>query len=113
MPRPAAKRLAALALGVVLALAPLAAAADDRGEANDAYLAVTGIASALGTVVYAPLKIVYAITGTVISGLAWVWTAGDGDLAGTIFNSAAGGDYVITPAHVEGKRSLRVMGEAY
>lgn len=112
MPGTAAKRLAALALGVALALAPLAAAADEE-RPSDAFVAVTGIASVLGTLIYAPFKLTHALTGTVVSGLAWLSTGGDGAVTRTIFNSSVGGDYVITPSHIQGERSLRFLGDAY
>ncbi len=98
---------------VVLAALPAVARDHDEPPPATAYSGLVGVGAALGTLVYAPVKIAYAVTGTVISGFAWLWTAGDGDVTRTIFYSAVGGDYVILPSHVEGDRSLEFLGEAY
>jgi hypothetical protein len=71
---------------------------------------VVGVGAALCTLVYSPVKVVYATGGLVVSGLAWLWTLGDGDIAGSIFRSSVGGDYVVTPSHLEGERDLRFRG---
>lgn len=106
--------VASLLLASALAFGPLAAHAQRDDEPPDtAYNGLVGIGAALGTLVYAPAKLTYALTGSIISGFAWVWTGGDGEVASTILTSAIGGDYVILPAHVEGERSLQFLGEAY
>ncbi len=96
-----------LALACALALGPTPAAA--QGEASSGYSAVTGIGAAVCTLVYAPIKMVRAVGGTVVSGLALLFTF-DTDVAGRIFSSSVRGDYVVTPAHLEGRRDLRFGG---
>ncbi len=111
--RSASRGLAAVLLGSCLAIAPLSAEArDSEQEPNDASVLVN-IGAALGTFIYAPSKLVYALTGTVLSGMAWVWTGGDGDVAGSNLNAAIRGDYVILAEHVQGRRSLEFMGSQY
>jgi hypothetical protein len=100
------RRLAALVAALaLLGLAPAAAAED-----STAYTAVTGMGASLATFVYTPLKLVYAVGGTVVSGLAWIFTLGDTSVAGPILRGAVTGDYVVTPANLEGRRSLRFDG---
>ena len=113
-PRPAASRIAALALAACLALSPLAATAQQQEERpSTAVSAFTGIGSVLATLVYAPLKLTHAVTGTVVSGLAWLVTGGNGDVASTVFKTSVGGDYVVTPDHLRGRRKFRLQGEPY
>ena len=69
--------------------------------------------SVLATLIYAPLKLTHAITGSVIAGLAWVSTGGDNAVAKTIFNTAVGGDYIIAPDQVRGERKIRFQGDPY
>ena len=40
-----------------------------------------GAAAALCSLVYSPLKLVYAVGGLVVGSLAWVFTAGDTNVA--------------------------------
>ena len=110
-----ARTLSAIFLLTVLSLAPGAAGARDRGEPprHNAYSGLVGVGAALGTLVYAPLKIGYALSGTLLSGMAWAWTAGDGDIATSIVRSAVRGDYVVRPAHVEGDEKLAFLGKRY
>ncbi|MBW2268381.1 MAG: hypothetical protein JRH16_07375 [Deltaproteobacteria bacterium] len=109
----AARGFAALLLGLALAAAPLSAWAQEEAPPRNAYSGLVGIGAALGTLVYAPLKLCYALTGSLLSGMAWVWTAGDGSIATPILHSAIKGDYVLTPAHLEGRRPIGFVGSQY
>jgi hypothetical protein len=102
--------LAGLVLGIALVAAPAAARDDEHGAVSTGF---TGIGSALCTVVYAPLKVGYAVGGSVISGLAWMWTLGDTSISGPILRSAVRGDYVVTPSHLRGQRDLEFIGPQY
>ena len=102
-------RLGVLALVAVLAWAPLSASAE---EESLAYEGSVGIGAAICTLIYSPLKVVYASGGLLVSSLAWMWTWGDSSVAGPIYQSAVGGDYVVTPAHLDGQRDLRFSGRS-
>jgi len=108
--REKARRLrAALVAGIALlalALAPLSAAAGERpGElAREGGL---GLGAAAATLLYAPLKTAYALGGLVVGGLAYVFTAGDAEVASAVAGAAVAGDYVVTPEHLTGRRPLR------
>ena len=100
-------RLFAVAVSVwTLALAPSVALA----EQDTAEEAGWGFASALGSLVYGPTKVAYAIGGTVIGGLAYVFSAGDLDVAAPIWERSVRGDYVLTPAHIRGERPIEFIG---
>lgn len=100
------RRVAAVLLGACLLAAPARA----EEEASTAYVALVGVGSALSTLVYSPVKLVYATAGLVVTSFAFLLTFGDTDVAGQLFETTVGGDYVITPAHLEGRRDLRFRG---
>lgn len=94
-----------LALAFVVAVATAATPAQAAG--NDT---AVGVGSAFCSLVYAPTKLAFAGLGTVVSGLAYLMTGFDSDVARPIFYSAVRGDYVITPAHLEGRRGVVFVG---
>jgi hypothetical protein len=71
-----------------------------------------GMASVLGTTLYAPVKITYAGLGLIASGLGFVFSGGSTEVAGDIMNAAVGGDYVVTPSHVKREKPLLFIGPA-
>ena len=99
-----------LALGCALLLAASPAGAGSGGDESVGRQGGLGLAAAATTLVYTPLKLAYAITGSVIAGLAWVFSAGDNDVAGPIFTAALRGDYVITPDHLTGRERIEFFG---
>ena len=102
----AASFAAALVLAAELTLVPIAARAD---EESLAYSGIVGVGSVIGTLVYSPLKLTYAVSGLVVSGLAWIWTLGDTSVSGSIYTAAIGGDYVLLPSHLEGRQDLHFI----
>jgi hypothetical protein len=100
--------LTALLLSLALLGAPRGAAARDAGDiAREAGL---GIAAATCTVGYAPLKVAIAASGLVVGGTAWLVTGGSRYPAYTIMERTAGGDWVITQAHLVGDRHFSMLG---
>ncbi len=97
------------ALAVVLAAGLLAVATPAQADTTRSEAGI-GAASALCSLIYGPAKIGFAALGTVVSGLAWAMTGFDGEVARPIFYSAVRGDYVVTPAHLEGRRQLEFIG---
>ncbi len=109
--RHGAPRLAGVALTLAL-LVPLSAEARNS-EGSPGYEALTGIGSTLCTFVYMPLKLAYAGGGSLISGLAWIWTLGDSEVAGPIFFRSVRGDYIVTPGNLEGRDTLHFVGSPF
>jgi hypothetical protein len=89
-----------------IAAAPLTARAEE-GMGSEAGL---GAAAAACTLLYGPAKLVYAGLGGLGAGLAWLLSAGDNEVAGRVLNRSLRGDYVITPAHLRGERSVVFIG---
>lgn len=98
--------LLAVALAAALAAAP-AAPASAETTAREVGL---GVGSLMSTLLYGPAKLTLALGGSLVSGLAWAVTGGDADVARPIFYSAVRGDYLITPDHLTGKRSVEFVG---
>ena len=94
-------------LALALLLAIWTGAAPAQAETNDAAL---GAGAAICSLVYAPTKLAFAGLGTVVSGMAYLMTGFDGDVARPIFYSAVRGDYVITPEHLDGDRAVVFVG---
>ena len=103
-PRGFASALSALALAGLLALAPVSA------QAVDAKSVGVGAACALSNLVYGPVKLVYALLGSVTAGLGYALTAGDVEVTRTIFDTSVNGDYVVEPAHIRGEKPLQFIG---
>jgi len=98
-------RRALLVAALVLALQPGPAAAESTASS-----AGLGAASALCSLVYAPVKLVYATMGMVFGGLAWGLSGGDSDVLKAVLLPAVRGDYVVTPSHLRGQTPLEFFG---
>jgi len=101
------KQLAAGALVAVIATVAPSAAWAEKSTAEAGGL---GVASGLCSLLYAPVKIVYAVGGGLIGGLAWVFSAGDNDVANAVITPAVRGDYVVTTSHLRGEEPLEFIG---
>ncbi|HQU27632.1 MAG TPA: hypothetical protein PKZ24_00685 [Nitrospirales bacterium] len=64
------------------------------------------------SILYTPLKVVYAGIGGLVGGLAYVLTAGNERAAQTIWSASLEGDYWITPQHLEGTQPLHFRGQS-
>ena len=69
-----------------------------------------GAAAALSSLVYSPVKLVYAVGGLVVGSLAWVFTAGDTNVADKVYVRSLRGTYVITPEILRGEQPLVFIG---
>ena len=103
------RRLFAAAIAVLLWVAPTVAPASE-GLAATGREGGLGAAAALSTLVYAPVKLVYATGGLLVSGFAWAFTAGDSGVAETVLTRSLRGNYVVTPDHLTGEQPLVFIG---
>lgn len=70
------------------------------------------VASGALSILYTPMKVIYAGLGGIIGGLAYVVTAGNGRVAQNIWDVSLAGDYWVTPAHLEGNKPLHFQGQS-
>lgn len=102
------QRVGGLAVAICLGVgSPATAYAEDRGAATEFAL---GAGSFAATAVWGSAKVVYAVGGTVIGGLAWVLSGGRTDVARAIVQPAVRGDYIVTPDHLLGRRPISFIG---
>jgi hypothetical protein len=91
-----------------LALVLQTSSAQADNGANEAGL---GAASAVTSLVYGPVKIVYSLLGVVFGGIAYGLSGGDADVMSAVATPAIRGDYVITPTHLRGERPIEFFGQ--
>jgi hypothetical protein len=97
--------------GLVLALvgAPSASFAGEEASKTGREGGL-GAAAALSSLIYGPVKLIYATGGLVIGAFAWAFTAGDSEVAGQVFTRSLRGTYVITPDILTGEEELVFIG---
>ena len=69
-----------------------------------------GAVALFGNLLYFPAKLVYATLGTIVGGGTYLVTAGNTQAASTVWRSALGGDYVLTPQMVAGEQPINFSG---
>jgi len=67
-------------------------------------------AAGVSTLLYLPLKAVFAIGGGIVGGLAYLFSGGSEQAAKSIWNTTLYGTYIITPDHLQGNRPIRFLG---
>jgi hypothetical protein len=97
-----------LTLVLAVALAPGAALASDDSIGNEAGI---GALSAVTSLIYGPVKLVYATAGLLIGGIAWGLSGGDSAVLAAVVTPAVRGDYVVTPSHLRNERRLEFFGQ--
>ena len=102
-------RCAAYLCVATMTLAPSFAAAENQDEALTSEAGI-GMAAALATLVYGPLKITYATLGLVFGGVAYGLSGGDPEVLHAVVTPAVRGDYVVRPANVTMNEDLEFMG---
>lgn len=101
------RRVGALLAGLlVIGLAPATASAQESAGEEAGW----GVAAGLCSLIYAPVKVVYALGGGIVGGFAWIFSAGDNDVVSAVVTPAVRGDYVVTPAHLRGEEPLEFIG---
>lgn len=104
-----AVRRSALLFALMVSMAvPTAARADmGSGLPNEGGI---GAVAALSTLIYGPVKLVYATLGLIIGGSAWGLSGGDQSVLEAVVTPAVRGDYVVTPQHIRMERGLEFYG---
>ena len=69
-----------------------------------------GAAAAVSSLIYGPVKLLYATGGLVVGAFAWAFTAGDTQVAERVFTRSLRGTYVITPDILTGDKELVFIG---
>ena len=101
--------LAGTALALAIATAPVPALAEEGGAISKFFV---GIGAGLCTLVYTPLKVAYAVTAIPVAGLVYMWSVGNSEMSERVIRSGTQGNFVVTPAHLQGDQSLTFVGPA-
>jgi len=108
------KTIAIRAVAVVLALTvclnQAAWAADTGGDEHPYADFGIGAASALCSIPYGAAKVAVAILGGVTGAFTYVLSGFDKRSADAVWYTSMGGDYIVTPDHLRGKRELHFTG---
>ncbi len=97
---------------VVSLLVSTSARAEEKTERNIAMHYGLGVGAAVCSLVYGPIKIVYATLGSITSGFAWLFTGGRTDVAREILTASIRGDYVVTPENLTFNEPLVFTGRS-
>lgn len=81
-------------------------------EGGDSSSAGMQVAAGLSTLLYFPLKAVFAIGGGIVGGLTYLFSGLDEGSAKKVWNTTLYGTYIITPEHLQGDRPIRFLGVA-
>ena len=86
-----------------------AAVSTNKGQ-EEHHSALTYVGTVLADIVYVPAKVLFAGAGAVTSGAAYLLTMGDESVSSNIWNTSVNGDYVLTPAMIEGTEPINFTG---
>jgi hypothetical protein len=89
--------------------APPSSESTEGGTASSAGMQA---AAGVSTLLYLPLKLVFAIGGGIVGGLAYAFSGGNEQAAKSIWDTSLYGTYIITPDHLQGNRPIRFLGVA-
>ena len=70
------------------------------------------IAGGALSLLYSPAKILYAGVGGIVGGFAYILSAGDQEVADSIWVASFDGTYYLTPAHLKGEETVYFKGVA-
>jgi hypothetical protein len=97
----------AMVMVAVLALPAAALATDKRQAGRDASI---GLATVVANIFYIPAKVGYAAIGGLTGGLTFALTGGNLDAAESVWVASGGGDYVLSPQHIQGQQRIQFSG---
>lgn len=70
------------------------------------------VASGALSILYAPFKVAYAGLGGIMGGLAYLLTAGNEQVAQSIWDASIQGTYWLTAKHLQGEEPIHFKGES-
>jgi len=88
----------------------VATPSSESTEGGNASSALMLAAAGGSTLLYFPLKAVFAISGGIVGGLAYLFSGLDENSAKKVWNTTLYGTYIITPEHLQGDKPIRFLG---
>jgi hypothetical protein len=71
---------------------------------------IAWVGAVMTNVVYLPFKLVYAGTGGLVGGIAYLMTGGDEKAFDAVWDAAGRGTYIVTPSMLEGTEPVHLVG---
>jgi len=99
------RRLILLLLALILVSSSAPSWADSSSTAAEVG---SSAGSALGTLVYAPLKVTFCILGGIASGFTAIASP---PTAGKVAMASCGGAWIVTPNVIRGRETLKFVGD--
>ena len=85
--------------------------AAEQSEATDDPSLGLQIASGALSILYTPVKVVYAGLGGLFGGFVYALTGGNEKVAHSVWDASLRGDYWLTPEHLQGNEPIHFKGE--
>lgn len=85
--------------------------AENSGTSDDSSLGLQ-IASGALSILYTPVKVVYAAVGGLFGGFVYLVTAGNEQAAQSVWDASLKGTYWLTQDHLQGNEPVRFKGQA-
>lgn len=104
------RQILVAALALLLVGQPTAGWAASASDESTPEQVTFGVGSALGTLVYAPVKAAFCILGGI--GSVFTLPFGGPKMAGQVAGASCRGTWVITPDALKGKEQVRFVGDA-
>lgn len=92
-------------------IVPEPVVAENSETSDDSSLGLQ-IASGALSILYTPVKVVYAGVGGLFGGFVYLLTAGNEQAAQSVWDASLKGTYWLTPDHLQGNEPVRFKGEA-
>jgi hypothetical protein len=102
--------LIAAVLSVGMGMIANPASAEEQSAANPQGVGLQA-ASWVLTIPYGAVKSVYALSGSMVGGLAWVATGGNIEPAKGVWIPSMTGDYIVQPENLTGEKKLQFVGQ--
>ncbi len=82
----------------------------DQGD-EEGGRAIVWVGTVATNLFYIPAKVVWAGLGGLIGSFAWAITGFDAGAAKSVWGPTTGGNYLVTPAMLEGKEEVHFFGQ--
>jgi hypothetical protein len=105
-----AVRIVVMLLTLAVCMAPVAWAADQDSNPSLTADIGLGLASFVCSVPYGAVKIATALLGGIMGSFTYVLSGFDKRAADAVWYRTMGGDYIVTPDNLRGKKDLRFTG---
>ena len=99
-------------MGLTMIMPEPALAQDQTSSVNSSEGTGIQVASWALTVPYCAVKSAFAVAGSVVGGLGYVFSGGNSKTAESVWATSVYGTYILRPAHLRGEEQIHFLGNA-